>query len=335
MPETAMDTMKAVVITRPGGPEVLEVMDMAVPSPVRGEVRVRVRATAVNRVDLLQRLGAYPPPPDSPQDIPGVEFAGEVDALGEGVTEFARGDRVFGLAGGGTYAQHVICHSRTLVRIPEQIGFIEAAAVPEAFITAYDAMVIQGRLSAGETVLIHAVGSGVGTAAVQIAGLIGARAIGTARSQKKLELAQAVGMSEGLVADDGRFASDVMQLTDGRGVDLVLELVGGDYLTEDVQCVAGQGRIVLVGLVAGTRAELDLSVFLRKRLEIHGTVLRARPLEEKIIATQAFARHVVPFLKLGVLRPVIDRVYPLAAAADAHEYLGSNANFGKVVLEVD
>lgn len=327
--------MKAVIISAFGPPEVLRMDEVPEPHPVRGEVRVRVHATAVNRVDLLQRLGAYPPPADAPQNIPGVEFAGVVDELGEGVSDFLAGDRVFGLAGGGTYAQYVVVHARTLVRMPEQLTFEDAAAVPEAYITAYDAMVMQGRLAAGETVLIHAVGSGVGTAALQIAGLIGARPIGTARSESKLEGAGSFGMHEGVLVVDGKFARQVVELTAGRGCDLVLDLVGGPYVSEDVQCLADKGRIVLVGLVAGTKAEIDLSLVLRRRLELHGTVLRARPLEEKIIATRAFARHILPFVANGILRPIVDRVLPLSEAAEAHRWLAENKNFGKVVLSVD
>src|SRR5580693_5574114 len=197
--------MRAIVIREPGGPEVLELRDVPTPIPQRGEARVRIRATAVNRADLLQRMGAYPAPPDSPRDIPGLELAGEVDAVGEGVTAVKIGDRVFGLAGGGTYAEHVVVHARTLVRMPEALTFAEGAAIPEAFVTAYDAMVVQARLAAGETVLVHAAGSGVGTAAVQIARVIGATSIGTARSAAKLDRARPMGLVEGVVVEDGKF----------------------------------------------------------------------------------------------------------------------------------
>ncbi len=326
--------MRAIVITRPGGPEVLELRDVPSPEPSRGEVRVRIRATAVNRADLLQRLGAYPAPPDAPQDIPGLELAGEVDAIGEGVTELAVGDRVFGLAGGGTYAEQVVVHARTLAKIPDGLSFVDAAAIPEAFITAYDALVTQGGLAAGETVLVSAVGSGVGTAAVQLARAIGARAIGTARHPEKLERAKALGMDEGVVAKDGKFAPEVLRANGGRGVDVVLELVGGGYVSEDLACIAQQGRIVLVGLLAGRSVELDLGAVLRKRVRVQGTVLRSRPLEEKIAAARAFERHVVPLVARGVVRAVVDRVLPLERAAEAHGYVAGNEGFGKVVLDV-
>jgi putative PIG3 family NAD(P)H quinone oxidoreductase len=322
--------MKAIVITRPGGPEVLELQERPAPEPARGEVRVRVRATALNRADLLQRMGKYPAPPDSPPDIPGMELAGEIDALGAGVREWAVGDRVFGLCGGGSYAEQVVVHARTLARIPAALSFTDAAAVPEAFITAWDAAVTQAGLAAGETVLVHAAGSGVGTAAVQIARAIGARSIGTARTAGKLERLRPLGLDHGVLAEGDRFADAVAAI---GAPDVILELVGGAYLAEDLRCVAPRGRIVLISTMAGARAELDLGAILRQRLVVRGTVLRARPLEEKIAVTQAFARHLVPLFERGVLRPVVDRVLPLSAAAEAHTYMASNAGFGKVVLE--
>jgi putative PIG3 family NAD(P)H quinone oxidoreductase len=325
--------VKAVVITRPGGPEVLELRDVPDPEPQRGEVAVRVRATAVNRADLLQRAGHYPAPPGSPADIPGLELAGEVAAVGEG-GGWNVGDRVFGLAGGGGYAERIVVHGRALAAIPDGMSFTDAAAVPEVFITAHDAMVTQAGLASGETVLVHAVGSGVGSAAVQLARAIGARVVGTARGTDKLDRARTLGAEIAIAVEDGRFAKRVLDATDGRGVDVVLELVGGGYLAEDVACAALRGRIVVVGLLAGARVELDLGALLRKRLSIAGTVLRSRPLEEKIAATQRFARHVVPLLAAGALRPVVDRVLPLDRAGEAHAYLASNQGFGKVVLEV-
>jgi NADPH2:quinone reductase len=326
--------VKAIVIRSPGGPEVLELADVPAPEPQRGEVAVAVRATAVNRADLLQRMGHYPAPPHAPKDIPGLEFAGEVVALGDDVSDWAIGERVFGLAGGGGYAERVVAPSRALAAIPGRLSFVEAAATPEAFITAWDAMVTQGRLAAGETVLVHAVGSGVGTAAAQLARAIGARAVGTARTAEKLERARALGLAVGVVPEGGRFAVAVRDALSGRGVDVVLDLVGGPYVAESLVCCAPRARVVLVGLMAGARAELDLGAILSRRLELRGTVLRSRPLEEKIEVTRAFARHVVPLLENGVVAPVVDRVLPLARAAEAHEYVASNVGFGKVVLEV-
>jgi len=328
--------MKAVVIARFGGPEVLELREVPTPVAERGEVRVRVRATAVNRADLLQRAGAYPAPPGAPKDIPGLEFAGEIDAVGGDVTELPVDARVMGLCGGGAYAEAVVVPARAVARIPERLSFTEAAAVPEAFITAWDALVDQACLAAGETLLIPAVGSGVGLAALQIAVAIGARAIGTARTADKLERARAFGLVEGddIVVSHGAFAPDVLRATGGRGVDVVLELVGGDYVAEDLACLAERGRIVLVGLMAGHRTDLDLGQLLRKRAQLIGTMLRSRPVEEKIAAVRKLERHLVPLLARGSLKPVVDRTFPLAAAGEAHAHMASNGTFGKIVLTV-
>ena len=327
--------MRAIVISRPGPPDVLELRDEPVPSVVRGEARIRVHATAVNRADLLQRLGAYPAPADAPQHIPGLEYAGVVDAVGEGVTTLAPGDRVFGLAGGGTYAEYVVVPALTVARLPDALSFSDGAAVPEAFVTAYDAMVTQARLAAGETVLVSAVGSGVGTAAVQIARAIGARSIGTARTADKLDRARALGMDDGILVDKGTFSAEVRQRSGGRGVDVVIELVGGPYVAEDLDCLAVRGRLMLVGLTAGRSAELDLGLVLGKRIELRGTVLRARPLDEKIACGRLLERHLAPLFARGALRPVVDKVLPLERAAEAHALVASNTTFGKVVLSLD
>ena len=325
--------MRAIAITKPGGPEVLQLVERPLPEPERDEVRVRVRATAVNRADLLQRQGHYPAPPDAPADIPGLEIAGEVEAVGPGVERLAIGDRVFGLVGGGGYAEAVVSHERALAKIPAAMTFEDAAAVPEAFVTAHDAIVTQCRLALGEVLLIHAVGSGVGTAALQIARALGAFTVGTARTQDKLDRARALGLDAALLPDRGKFAEAVRAIhQDGAAV--VLELVGGAYLAEDLRCVQTLGRISLVGLLAGAKTELDLGLVLRKRIRIFGTVLRSRPLEEKIAAMRAFEAQVVPLLARGTIKPVVDRVMPLADAAKAHEHVAANAGFGKVVLAV-
>jgi putative PIG3 family NAD(P)H quinone oxidoreductase len=323
--------MRAIVIEKPGGPEVLKLVERPLPEPSRGEVRVRVKATALNRADMLQRMGAYPAPADSPPDIPGLEFAGEVDALGPGVERFVVGDRVFGLVGGGAYAEALVTHERAVAKIPDGISFEDAAAVPEAFVTAHDAIVTQAGLTAGETLLVHAVGSGVGTAAAQLGRALGAFVVGTARHADKLERAKPLGMDAGVVATDGKFADAVKQICSPH---VVLELVGGGYLNEDLRCVRVQGRIVLVGLMAGIKAEIDLNRMLDRRVRIHGTVLRARPLEQKIAAMRAFEEQVVPLLARKAIVPVVDRVMPLADAGAAHTHMASNESFGKIVLRV-
>lgn len=324
--------MRAICIREPGGPEVLELREQPDPLPGPGELGIKVHATALNRADLLQRRGLYPAPPDSPADIPGLEFSGVVESLGPRCTRFKVGDKVMGVVGGGGYAERLTIHERAAVRAPAGMDLAQAAAVPEAYFTAFDAMVLQAGLRSGERLLIHAVGSGVGTAAVQLARFIGARALGTARTEDKLRKAQRLGLETAILAKDGKFAEEVKKATSGAGVDAVLDLVGGAYLEENLRALAPKGRQVVVGLVAGASAPLNLGVLLAKRLEIRGTVLRSRPLEEKIAVAQAFERQVLPGLDSGVLRPVVDEVLPMTEVQQAHRRMESNDTFGKLVL---
>ncbi len=327
--------MRAIVITD-GNLELRDIERPQLLSPL--DVRVRVRAAGVNRADLMQRMGMYPAPPDAPRDIPGLELAGEVESVGAAVRDVKPGDRVFAIVGGGAYAEEVVLNARLLAPIPDGIDFVHAAAIPEAFVTAYDAMVVQAGLAAGDVVLVHAAGSGVGTAAVQIARAIGARVVGTARTAEKLERAKALGLVAGVVpeveAKAPRFAARVREANGGRGVDVVLDLVGGAYTAESLEALDDKGRLVLVGLMAGARAELDLGLVLRRRLRVLGTVLRARPLEEKILAAQVLAHRIAPLVAEGKLRAVVDATFPLAEAMEAQRYVASNAGFGKTILTV-
>jgi NADPH:quinone reductase len=327
--------VRAIVITRPGGPDVLQLRDVAAPLPGAHQIRVRVAATAVNRADLLQRAGNYPAPPGSPQDIPGLEYAGVVDLAGAGVTRWRGGERVMGLVGGGSYAEYIVTHEEEAVSVPAALSLEAAAAVPEAFITAHDALCSQMRLAASETLLIHAVGSGVGTAGLQLAKAIGARVLGTQRSTWKLARATSLGLDVAIDARAADFAHTALEATAGRGVEGVLDLVGGSYLSGNLRALAVRGTILLVGLVAGAQHELDMRLLLRKRARLVGTVLRARALDEKIAVARAFARDVLPLLDAGAVRPIVDRVLPLADAAHGHQLLAENRNFGKVVLSVD
>jgi putative PIG3 family NAD(P)H quinone oxidoreductase len=329
--------MRAVVIAAPGGPEVLEIRDLPRPQPVGEQVLVRVRTSAINRADLMQRQGRYPAPDGAPADIPGIEFAGEIAALGPAARAWKMGQRVYGIVGGGAHAEYLVAHERAIAAVPDVLDWREAGAVPEVFITAHDALVTQARLRPGEQVLIHAVGSGVGLAAVQLAQALGATPWGTARTPDKVTRARDLGLAGGvaLTADLGPLGGRVAEWTNGRGVDVVLELVGGDYLAASVAALAPKGRLILIGTIAGARTSLDLGRVLRHRLTIRGTVLRSRPLEERILATHAFAAEVSPMLAARTVRPTIDSVFPLAHIRAAHERLESNETFGKVVIDIE
>lgn len=325
--------MRAIVIAGKGGAEVLEVRDLPTPEPRGEQVRVRVRACALNRSDLMQARGMYPAPPGAPADIPGLEYAGEVDALGAGVTGPLKvGDRVFGIVGGGGQAEYVLTHERMAVPIPSDLDDVEATAVPEAFITAHDALLTQGRLDPGGRVLIHAVGSGVGTAAVQVAHAMGCAVFGTSRTAGKLEQARELGLDHGIDTSTEDFAAVVQSLTEGAGVDVVIDFLGGPALAGNLAALKTRGRMVLVGLLGGHTAPFDLNLMLRKRLTIVGTTLRARPIEEKLTATRRFAEQVVPWLARGIVRPVVDSVFALDRVREAQARMESNAVFGKIVL---
>jgi len=326
--------MKAVVISRPGGPEVLEWRDVPQPAPAAHQVLVRVHAAGLNRADLLQRQGKYPAPSGVPADIPGLEFAGEVAGLGAEASRWRNGQRVFGIIAGGAHAEYLVAHQDTLAEIPANLDWTSAAAIPEVFITAHDAMVTQAGLRAGETVLIHALGSGVGLAALQLARAHHAIPFGTARTAAKLERARELGLEDG-VALSGSFtalADAAQRWTSGRGFDVILDLVGGPYVDASVDVLALHGRLMLIATSAGARAEFNLARALSRRVTIRGTVLRARPLEEKVAVTRAFTDEVVPLFAAGKLRPIVDSVFPFTEPRAAHQRLESNQTFGKVVL---
>jgi NADPH:quinone reductase len=324
--------MKAIVITRPGGPEVLEEQERPIPEPGRNEIRIRVHASALNRADLLQRLGGYPAPVGSPADIPGLEYSGEVDALGEGAGMWRVGDHVMGIVGGGGHAEYVCLNEREAIRIPAAMSWQDSAAIPEAFLTSFDALFRQIGLSIGERLLIHAVGSGVGTASVQLAAAAGAQVIGTSRTPSKLERARQLGLTAGIDSSHPDWVERVSHLTNGQGVDAILDLIGGDYLAGSLRALAPRGRLILVGLTAGRRAELDLGVILNKRLRIVGTVLRSRPLEEKVALAREFSDRVVPLFEAATIHPVVDRVFSFSDIQTAHRLMESGTNFGKIVL---
>lgn len=329
-----INTMQAVWIPQFGGPEVLEVRQVGKPLMNPEQVLVRVRASALNRADLLQRQGKYPPPPGFPPEIPGMEFAGEVAETGSSVRMWRPGQRVFGLLGGGAQAEYVVTHERLLAEIPANLDWAQAASVPEVFITAHDALWTQAGLRPGETVLINAVGSGVGLAAVQLVRAVHAVPFGTSRTSDKIEQAKAYGLEDGLTVRDNfeELIAAADKWTGGKGINVVLDLAGGPYVKAFQRLAALKARIMLVGSVAGGNYELESRYMMGKRLNVCGTALRARSLEEKIQATQAFAAEVVPLLASGTLRTTIDSVFPLADIAKAHARLESNETFGKVVV---
>lgn len=326
--------MKAVFFAGKGGPELAGIQEIPEPVAQRGEVLVRVRAAALNRADLLQRRGLYPPPPGYREEVPGLEFAGEVAALGTGVAGWKVGDRVMAIASGEAQAEYVIADPFLLLRIPDGMGFAEAAAIPEAGITAHDALVTLGGFRSGGTALVHAIGSGVGTMALQIAKAMGGTVIGTARSADKIEKAKALGLDHAILLgkEDPRFAEDVKRITGRRGVPVVIDFVGAPYAAENLAALAPQGTVVVVGTMGGPKATVDLGVLMRARGRVVGTVLRPRPLFEKIQATQAFAREVMPLVASGRVKPVLDRTWPASQVKEAHEQLERNDSFGKVVL---
>ena len=332
------EKMLAVKIVSHEGEGRLEVCEVERPVARADRVRVRVRAAGLNRADLLQKRGRYPAPPGAPADIPGLEFAGEVEQLGEDARRWRVGARVFGITAGGAQSQYAVVPESHLAGIPEGLSFEQAAAVPEVFITAHDALFTQGGLRTGERVLIHAVGSGVGTAAAQLARAAGAGAVyGTARTPEKIERARELGMDEGIVVAGerpGAFAEAVRAWTKGSGVNVLLDLVGASYLDANLDALAPRGRMLLVGTMGGASAPLDFGRVMGKRLRITGTVLRARSHEEKAAAVRRFSAEVVPLFERGLVRPVLDSSFNLEAAAAAYARLESNETFGKVVLRV-
>ncbi|HTK41928.1 MAG TPA: NAD(P)H-quinone oxidoreductase [Gemmatimonadales bacterium] len=325
--------MRAVTYTTAGGPEVIAINEVPAPTAGQSQVRVRVRAAGLNRADIYQRKGGYSAPPGWPADIPGLEYAGEIESLGPGVTRWQLGDRVMGLVGGGAQAELLAVRDVEVLPMPRSLSFTDAAAIPEVFYTAYDALVTRGRLEAGERVLIHAVGSGVGTAAAQIAKHFGATVIGTSRSAAKLARAAAYGVDVGI--DTSRTG-----LRDGVGgpVDLIVDVIGGPVLAEHLGILAPRGRLVILGLMGGRKGEIELDQLLHRRLEIIGSVMRSRGADERAALVGELNARLLPLFEPNggspVLRPVVDKVYPMERIAEAQGVMERNENFGKLVLEI-
>lgn len=328
--------MRAVVITGYGGPEVLEVRDVPdLARPGGDQVLVRVRAAGVNRADILQRLGKYPPPAGAPRDIPGLEFAGEVEAVGPATLRWKPGQRVMGIVGGGAQAEYVLAAEGAMTEIPDSLDWTEAAALPEVFITAHDALFTQLGLQLGETVLIHAAASGVGTAAVQLAHAAGCLSFGTSRTAEKLERVRRLGLDEAIAMPEDKpevFAQHILEATGGLGVNAIMDLVGAPYFAANLVALAPLGRMICVGTTGGAEARIDLGIIMRKRLRIFGTGLRVRSAAEKAGAVRRFEEQVMPLVRCGMLKPVIDSTFKMEAVAEAHRRLEANGTFGKVIL---
>ncbi len=324
--------MRAVIYDGAGGPEVITIGEVPKPEVGKDHIRVKVHAAGLNRADLIQRRGQYAAPHGWPANIPGLEYAGEVEAVRPGVTRWQVGDRVMGLVGGGAQAEYVVVHQDEVLPIPAALSFAEAAAIPEAFLTAYDALVTRGRLQSGERVLIHAAGSGVGTAAAQIAKHLGATVLGTSRSGDKLARALVYGLDIGIDTTQTPFRDAV-----GDPVHVVLDVLGGPAFADNLAVLAPRGRLIMLGFLAGGATEADRGPILRKRLEIIGTMMRIRGLEERIPLVREFAQRMLPLFESrseqgARLRPVLERTYAMTQLADAHRVLEGNATFGKIVV---
>lgn len=325
--------MRAIIRMGDGGPEVLQLSEVPAPIPTATQLLVDVHATALNRADLIQRRGGYPPPPGE-SEILGLEIAGTVAAVGPTVEGVSEGDRVFGLVGGGGYAEQAVIDYRMAMPIPNGWSFEEAAAVPEVSFTANENIFTLGELAAGETILIHAGGSGVGTAGIQISQHAGANVFVTAGTPEKIHKCKALGAIEGINYKTTDFVAEIEHLTDGAGVDVVLDFIGAPYLERNLSVLKTKGRLLQVGLIGGATAEINLGTLMRNRLKIIGSVMRPQSIKEKIAITQRFVDRWLPELKRGVLQPVIDSVFPLAGVRQAHTYMEENRNFGKIILKV-
>ena len=325
--------MRAVIITKHGDPDVLSVIEVEQPQPNEYEICVKVRATSLNRADLMQRMGFYPDPFPGVHEIPGLEFAGTVVTCGARVKNWNIGDAVMGIVSGGAYAEYLVVHEQQAMRVPTRVGLDDAAAIPEVFITAWDALVCQGNLQPGNWALVHAGASGVGTAAIQICKAIGANVVVTCSANKRDAcLALGADMAVDYHVDD--FVEVCQRITAGKGINVVLDVIGGEYLNRNVSTLATKGTIVQVGLMGGGSTPFNIAALMPKRARLIGTVLRPRKLEEKIVVTQRFINEILPMFETGKLRPVIDSRYSLENISAAHRYMETNASTGKIVINV-
>jgi putative PIG3 family NAD(P)H quinone oxidoreductase len=326
--------MRAIEIRTPGGPEVLVPVERPQPAPGAGEVLIRVAAAGVNRPDIMQRIGRYPPPPGV-SDIPGLEVAGTVTALGDRVTTFEIGDRVCALLAGGGYAEYCVAPAPQVLPVPRGLTFVQAAAIPETTFTVWTNVFERGRLSSGEAFLVHGGSSGIGTTAIQLAREMGARVFATAGSEEKCAACERLGAEQAFNYREVDFVAAVKEATGGAGVNLVLDMIGGDYLQRNIDVLARDGRLVLIGRQGGVKSDIDIMPILLKRLTITGSTLRTRSVAEKGMLAQAVLSHVWPLLEAGRAQPVVHATFPLVDAAEAHRVMEASTHIGKLVLVVE
>ncbi len=325
-------TMTAIEIREPGGPDVLVPASRPVPEPGAGEVLIRVAAAGINRPDVLQRTGGYPPPPGA-SDIPGLEIAGEVVSLGDAVKGCKLGDQVMALVAGGGYAEYCVAPAAQCLPIPKGLDMIQAAAMPETFFTVWTNVFDRGRLKAGESFLVHGGSSGIGTTAIQLAHAFGARVFTTAGSAEKCAACEKLGAERAINYRDEDFVTVVRDATEGAGVDVILDMVGGDYIARNIKALAPEGRLCQIAFLGGSKAEIDFLPVMLKRLSLSGSTLRPRPVAFKAEIARSLAEKVWPLVEKGQVKPVIFKTLPLAEAAAAHHLMESSAHIGKIVLQ--
>jgi NADPH2:quinone reductase len=325
--------MKAVVITQPGAPEVLQLTEKPQPVPLSHEVLIKVAAAGINRPDVFQRKGNYPPPPGAPQDIPGLEIAGTIEAIGDNVTQWKPGDRVCALVIGGGYAEYCTAPEGSCLRVPDNLTLTEAASLPETFFTVWSNVFDRGHLKPGESLLVHGGSSGIGVTAIQMAKALGSTVYVTAGSEAKCRFCEQLGADKAINYKQENFAEVITQLTEGKGVDVILDMIGGDYTPLNLQALANEGRLVMINSMNGKDVQVDLSIVMRKRLNITGSMLRSRDVAFKAAIAQQLKEHVWPLLANGSIKPVIHQVFPATEAAQAHELMESSEHIGKIVLE--
>lgn len=324
-------TMNAVEISEFGGPDVLKLTERATPQPAHGEVLIKVAAAGVNRGDCVQRMGFYPAPPGA-SDLPGLEVSGTIAAIGSGVSLWQEGDEVCALMAGGGYAEYAVVHEGSVLPKPQGVSLVEAAALPETVMTVWTNVFEDGQLRPGETLLIHGGSSGIGTTAIQLASTLGVKVIATAGSAEKCKACEDLGAVRAINYREEDFVEVVKEVTDGKGADVILDMVGGDYVARNIEAAARQGRIVNIAYMSGSRVEVDLLPLMLKRLTLRGSTLRARDVAEKARLTSEVRMHVWPLIEAGRIKAVVDDIYPLADASKAHERMESSGHVGKILL---